>query len=63
MVLYIYQQKKEELDKALNKMPEELFIDIPNYISNKRLFWLLKQYVPDNYITEEDLKWKYKYKK
>lgn len=56
MVLYIYQQKKEEIDKELNKMSEELFKDIPNYISNKRLYWLLNQYIPDNYIIEEDLK-------
>lgn len=54
MVKYLYNKHSKDIDSLLDKIPREVFKDIPN-VSNKNLFWLLSQYVKPENINESDL--------
>ena len=52
MISFIYKKRKKEIDKLLDKIDEDCFRNIEDR-KNRKIIWLLKQYVKDEYITEE----------
>ena len=52
MISFIYKKLKKEIDKLLDKIDEDCFRNIEDR-KNRKIIWLLKQYVKDEYITEE----------
>lgn len=44
MVMYLYNNRREQFDKLLDMLPSEIFKDYSNF-KNKKLAWLINQYV------------------